>query len=185
VVSVSSPPNDQDYLRYNVGTGKWDPFPSVNWCEVAIGPSPPALTVASSGWNIHSADLSITTQSGADFSVGDSGNIITAGGGRFQASLYIPGYSPGDSTFDGGSTDLRWLGAGLSINNSHDDLSRMGIDVFVPLLLNNPNAVNALSTMGLSAPGEDCAHTIFLFLANGFGTDSITPLLPTMLIWQV
>lgn len=162
-----------------------------NWCQISFATK--TLTVAAEGYTYKLADLSITAQSGTDFSLvslsgmsGPYGAVKSAAGGRFQSAVYVGANQNNSATLDGGSAQQRYLEFLLSMGPDPDDdpdnpdlpVGQLGIDTFVPILPNGSPQIGSLastplSTPGWSKPGKACCYGIGVILVNGFGTDSV------------
>jgi len=164
-----------DGTETQVGSGGSQPgyaIVGIDWA--GMGP----LTAGAPSVLVPQSALSIVTQTGSDFTVGNNGDpsngaILSANGGRFGAGMFFA--TPSDATLDGGSALQRYLFLEYQIGDN-SDLSGFGFDGALPILTSGVGADMALTAAavpGIASPGGPALYGISVILMNGFGTDSV------------
>lgn len=169
----------------------------VNWCVIDLaipgdlhGPGTPRRLYAAS-------TMTINSQSGSDFSIGDDPNnpgigaVLSAGGGRFQCAAYLS--PPTDATLDAGSTALRWLWFGAiagdtAVSSPVNPFWSAGLDMYVPVVPTFMAQSLMASAIGYTAPGGVAAGKLGVSAGDLLAGD-IIPLDSSgpyqLLVWQV
>lgn len=173
-----------------------------NWAMIDLS-DPDPFTSAASAHTFTPAELTITAQSGSDFSValdpreGNPGGVIVSeGGGRFQCAVYLG--SPANATLDVGSTKQRYLTFGATVGSVLPQPPpvnlvgwSLGLDLVVPIV---PGAdggwdvvMCAASTIGYSEPGEVALAGVVMRGVGLVPGDSVIPLANSgmLALWQV
>lgn len=170
--------------RALAGGGGGGSQPLDNWCVVDWA-SPPTLDAGTPTHYFSAGELTITSQSGSDFSIADDsarpgiGAVFSEAGGVFAAAFFFG--SPGGVTLDTGSIEQRWLEIFLTTGDQNaDDGFSYGLDAFVPVLdspqppLTGDLAVTVASMPGRTVPGGRACGAFGVEFVNPFGADSIT-----------